>query len=59
VFYMLWSLVYGAVAGSNPWGARGLEWEVCTSPPAPHNFHDIPEVTSEAYAYTGEENVSV
>ncbi len=58
VFYLIWSLFYGKEAGSNPWGARGLEWEVCTSPPDPHNFHEIPIVTSEAYAYTGEETLS-
>ncbi|MBI1320084.1 MAG: cytochrome c oxidase subunit I [Candidatus Hydrogenedens sp.] len=59
VFYLLWSLVYGKDAGSNPWGARGLEWEACTSPPDPHNFHEIPVVTKECYSYTGEETVSV
>ena len=59
VFYLTWSLFYGKDAGSNPWGARGLEWEVCTSPPDPHNFHEIPVVTKEAYAYTGEETLSV
>lgn len=58
VFYLVWSLFYGKEAGSNPWGARGLEWEVCTSPPDPHNFHETPVVTSEAYAYTGEETLS-
>lgn len=57
-FYLTWSLFYGKEAGSNPWGARGLEWEACTSPPDPHNFHEIPVVRQEAYAYTGEENVS-
>lgn len=59
VLYFLWSLKYGKIAGSNPWGARGLEWEKCTSPPDPHNFHETPIVTEEAYAYTGEETVSV
>jgi len=59
VFYLLWSLVYGKDAGSNPWGARGLEWEECTSPPDPHNFHEIPVVTKACYSYTGEETVSV
>ncbi len=58
-FYLGWSLFFGKDAGSNPWGARGLEWEACTSPPIPHNFEEIPVVTQEAYAYTGEETVSV
>ncbi len=59
VFYFTWSLFYGKDAGSNPWGARGLEWEQCTSPPHPHNFAETPIVTAEAYAYTGEETLSV
>lgn len=59
VFYFLWSLKYGKIAGSNPWGARGLEWEQCSSPPDPHNFHTTPVVTKGAYAYTGEETLSV
>jgi cytochrome c oxidase subunit 1 len=59
VFYFSWSLLYGKEAGSNPWGARGLEWEVCTSPPDAHNFHETPVVTKGAYAYTGEETLSV
>ena len=59
VIYFGWSLLYGKDAGSNPWGARGLEWEKCTSPPDPHNFHEIPIITEEAYAYTGEETLSV
>jgi len=59
VFYLIWSLFKGPDAGSNPWGARGLEWELCTSPPDHHNFHEIPQVTHEAYHYTGEETVSV
>ena len=58
VLYFLWSLAKGPEAGSNPWGARGLEWEACTSPPLPHNFETIPVVTQEAYAYTGEETIS-
>jgi cytochrome c oxidase subunit 1 len=49
-FYLLWSLWRGPVAGPNPWGAKGLEWEIA-SPPPPHNFEKIPVVTQEAYAY--------
>jgi cytochrome c oxidase subunit 1 len=26
--YMTWSMRYGLVAGSNPRGAKGLEWEI-------------------------------
>ncbi|MBI1881346.1 MAG: cytochrome c oxidase subunit I [Chloroflexi bacterium] len=48
--YFIWSLRFGAVAGSNPWGATGLEWTT-PSPPPTHNFDEIPVVTQEAYAY--------
>jgi len=48
--YLLLSLKYGREAGSNPWGATGLEWQTA-SPPTPHNFHETPTVDHEAYAY--------
>lgn len=50
MFYMLWSLKYGAIAGNNPFRATGLEWQT-TSPPPTHNFHETPIVTQEAYDY--------
>jgi cytochrome c oxidase subunit 1 len=52
--YLLWSLKYGALAGSNPWGATGLEWRT-PSPPPTENFEHTPVVAEEAYAYSGEE----
>jgi cytochrome c oxidase subunit 1 len=52
--YLLWSLKYGPLAGSNPWGAKGLEWQT-PSPPPTENFEHTPVVTEEAYAYSGEE----
>ena len=54
VIYLLWSIRYGKDAPQNPWGAKGLEWEVADSPPYHHNFHEIPIVTEEAYAYAEE-----
>lgn len=48
--YLLMSLKNGALAGNNPWGAKGLEWET-TSPPPTFNFDTPPVVTEEAYAY--------
>jgi cytochrome c oxidase subunit 1 len=57
--YLAWSVFYGRPAGPNPWGAKGLEWEVCTSPPHPHNFTSIPVVTEEPYSYTGEEVLDI
>ena len=57
LIYFLWSLQYGEVAGDNPWGATGLEWQT-TSPPPTHNFHEVPVVTQEPYAYGEEAAIS-
>jgi cytochrome c oxidase subunit 1 len=51
VLYFLYSLKKGEVAGPNPWGASGLEWEV-TSPPPTENFAVTPRVISEPYQFT-------
>jgi cytochrome c oxidase subunit 1 len=48
--YFIWSMRYGPVAGPNPWGAKGLEWQT-SSPPPTENFEKTPTVTEEAYAY--------
>lgn len=56
--YFLWSLKYGSIAGDNPWRATGLEWQT-TSPPPTHNFHEIPVVTTEPYAYGDEPEVTI
>jgi cytochrome c oxidase subunit 1 len=50
LIYLVWSMRYGPVAGPNPWGAKGLEWET-QSPPPTENFDQIPVVTEEAYNY--------
>jgi cytochrome c oxidase subunit I len=50
VLYFLYSLKRGEVAGPNPWGASGLEWEV-PSPPPTENFAVTPRVTSEPYEF--------
>src|SRR5258708_5597233 len=39
--YMLWSLRYGEVAGPNPCGSPGLEWET-HPPPSARNFTTTP-----------------
>ena len=49
-FYLLHSLFRGKPAPSNPWGAKGLEWET-TSPPPTHNFETPPVVTEPPYNY--------
>ncbi len=50
MMYLVWSLRYGPVAGSNPWEAKGLEWQT-PSPPPTENFPETPAVKEEAYAY--------
>ena len=50
VFYLIYSLFKGEVAGANPWGATGLEWTT-QSPPLPENFPGQPIVEEEAYDY--------
>ena len=50
VFYLLWSLRHGAVAGRNPWPSTGLEW-LTDSPPPTENFAQTPVVTWEAYDF--------
>jgi cytochrome c oxidase subunit 1 len=50
LFYLTYSLFYGAKAGKNPFHATGLEWQT-ESPPITENFLEIPIVTQEAYAY--------
>ena len=49
LIYFTWSLRYGPVAGPNPWGATGLEWQT-PSPPPPENFTE-PPVVRDAYDY--------
>jgi cytochrome c oxidase subunit I len=55
--YLIWSIRYGPVAGPNPWGASGLEWERAPSPPPTENFEEVPVVTQEAYHYSEPEQV--
>lgn len=50
VFYLLYSLKKGAIAGPSPWGAAGLEWQT-SSPPPTENFPITPRVTTEAYEF--------
>src|SRR5499426_482318 len=52
--YLLWSLRYSPLAGSNPWGATGLEWQT-PSPPPTDNFAVTPVVTQPPYAYDTQE----
>ena len=56
--YLIWSMRYGPIAGPNPWGAKGLEWET-SSPPPTDNFERTPVVTEEAYAYGPREEIEI
>ncbi|HTQ58499.1 MAG TPA: cytochrome c oxidase subunit I [Bryobacteraceae bacterium] len=58
LIYFIWSLRYGAIAGPNPWGATGLEWQTASPPPA-HNFDETPVVTVDAYDYAALEAAKV
>jgi cytochrome c oxidase subunit 1 len=49
-FYLGWSILRGARAGDNPWGASGLEWQT-TSPPPTKNFLAEPRVPDQPYDY--------
>jgi cytochrome c oxidase subunit 1 len=46
--YLAVAIFRGAPAGDNPWGARGLEWQT-TSPPPAHNFEQQVLVVPESY----------
>jgi len=50
--YLLLSLRLGKLAGPNPWGATGLEWQT-SSPPPKLNFPTVPVVTGPPYDYVG------
>jgi cytochrome c oxidase subunit I len=52
--YLLVSLKKGKVAGPNPFGATGLEWQT-PSPPPTFNFDRTPVVTGPAYDYERQE----
>jgi cytochrome c oxidase subunit 1 len=54
--YLLYSLYRGPLAGPNPWGATGLEWQT-TSPPPPENFAVTPVVTCGPYEYSSSSEV--
>jgi cytochrome c oxidase subunit 1 len=45
VWNVVWALLRGARAGSDPWGGWTLEWAT-TSPPPEYNFEAIPVVRS-------------
>jgi cytochrome c oxidase subunit I len=56
--YFTWSLFKGEIAGANPWGARGLEWEI-PSPPPTENFKVTPVVTEATHQYAPSREVGI
>ncbi len=54
LIYFAWSVKHAPLAGPNPWGARGLEWQT-PSPPPPENFAVTPRVTELTYEFSAEE----
>jgi cytochrome c oxidase subunit 1 len=48
--YLGYAIKHGKIAGNNPWGASGLEWQT-TSPPPKHNFDETPIVDEDPYTY--------
>ncbi len=58
LIYLTWSLKNGALAGNNPWGARGLEWEI-PSPPPTENFAVTPIVTEATHQYAPHREVGI
>ena len=51
--YLGLALVYGPVAGRNPWGSRGYEW-MTPSPPPTENFDVVPVYDHPPHDYTEE-----
>jgi cytochrome c oxidase subunit 1 len=58
MIYFAWSLKNGPLAGDNPWGARGLEWEI-PSPPPTENFTATPIVTHGTHQYAPSHEVGI
>jgi cytochrome c oxidase subunit 1 len=50
VYNIVVSWLRGEPAGSNPWRALTLEWQV-SSPPSKFNFDEIPQVVGGPYEY--------
>lgn len=50
IINFLMSLKNSENTSANPWGSRGLEWQV-SSPAPPHNFNHVPVVIHQPYDY--------
>jgi cytochrome c oxidase subunit 1 len=58
MIYFIWSLKNAPLAGANPWGAKGLEWEI-PSPPPTENFAVTPIVTEGTHQYAPHREVGI
>src|SRR5918994_4667041 len=58
LFYLTASLVRGAKAPADPWGSKGLEWEI-PSPPPTENFAVTPIVTHGTHQYAPSKEVGI
>src|SRR5918994_100947 len=58
IIYFAHSLLAGAKAANDPWGARGLEWEI-PSPPPTENFTVTPVVTEGTHQYGHGQEVGI
>jgi cytochrome c oxidase subunit 1 len=58
MIYFTASLFKPADAPADPWGARGLEWEI-PSPPPTENFTVTPIVTHGTHQYAPSKEVGV
>jgi cytochrome c oxidase subunit I len=56
--YLPYSIIKGALAPANPWGAKGLEWTTA-SPPPTFNFDEDVVVDEPAYDYRPHGEVQV
>jgi cytochrome c oxidase subunit 1 len=56
--YFTYSLLKGEKAANDPWGARGLEWEI-PSPPPTENFTVSPVVTQGTHQYGPSQEVGL
>ena len=56
--YFIHSILYGEKAPADPWGAKGLEWEI-PSPPPTENFVVTPIVTHGTHQYAPSKEVGI
>jgi cytochrome c oxidase subunit I len=58
LIYLIYSLFAGERSTADPWGARGLEWEI-PSPPPTENFAVTPIITHGTHQYAPSKEVGI